>query len=56
VKPKEGVRKAYISPEPAGRLGTPRHLAEAMRYFASEEADFITGQCLVVDGGRELAG
>ena len=36
---------------PAGRLGEPRDVAAAVRFLASEEAAFITGHVLVVDGG-----
>lgn len=36
---------------PAGRLGEPEDVAAAVRFLASPEAGFITGQVLVVDGG-----
>jgi 3-oxoacyl-[acyl-carrier protein] reductase len=36
---------------PAGRLGEPDDVAAAVRFLASEEASFITGHVLVVDGG-----
>ncbi|MGQ9623012.1 MAG: SDR family NAD(P)-dependent oxidoreductase [Candidatus Caldatribacteriaceae bacterium] len=36
---------------PARRLGTPEDVAQAVLYFASEEASFVTGQVLVVSGG-----
>jgi 3-oxoacyl-[acyl-carrier protein] reductase len=36
---------------PLGRLGSPRDVAEAVAFLASEEAGYITGQVLVVDGG-----
>lgn len=36
---------------PAGRLGEPRDVASAVCFLASPEAEFITGQVLVVDGG-----
>lgn len=36
---------------PVGRLGTPQDVAEAVLFFAREEASFITGQTLVVSGG-----
>lgn len=50
------VRGAYLSSVPAGRMGTPLDVAEAVRFFASEAAGFVTGQRLVVDGGRGLTG
>ena len=34
-----------------GRLGTPEEVAEAVAFLASDRATYITGQCLVVDGG-----
>ena len=36
---------------PLGRLGTPEDIAAAVAFFASEDADFITGQVLTCDGG-----
>ncbi len=39
---------------PAGRPATSRDVAEAVRFFASEEASFITGQVLNVSGGWML--
>lgn len=39
---------------PAGRLGTPGDVAPAVLFLASEEAGYITGQCLTVDGGLML--
>jgi 3-oxoacyl-[acyl-carrier protein] reductase len=36
---------------PMGRVGTPRDVAEAVAFLASEEARYITGQVLGVDGG-----
>jgi 3-oxoacyl-[acyl-carrier protein] reductase len=48
------IRSAYLSSVPAGRLGTPADIAQAVSFFASEAAGFVTGQRLVVDGGRGL--
>lgn len=39
---------------PMGRLGEPRDIGSAMAFFASEDARWITGQTLVVDGGQIL--
>jgi len=36
---------------PAGRVGTPLDVARAVTFFASDEADFVNGQTLWVDGG-----
>ena len=35
-----------------GRLGKPEEIAAAALYLASEEAAFMTGQIMVLDGGR----
>ncbi len=41
---------------PAGRIGTPEEVAEAVFFLASDAARFITGTCLVVDGGLTARG
>ena len=46
---------AYLASVPAGRMGTPSDIAHAVSFLASEEAGFITGQRIVVDGGRNLS-
>jgi 3-oxoacyl-[acyl-carrier protein] reductase len=48
------TRHAYLSTVPTGRMGTPDDIAHAVSFFASEGAGFVTGQRLVVDGGRGL--
>ena len=48
------VRSSYLATVPAGRMGVPRDIAHAVSFLASEDAGFITGQRLVVDGGRSL--
>ena len=45
---------AYLASVPAGRMGTPSDIAHAVSFLASEDAGFITGQRIVVDGGRNL--
>jgi 3-oxoacyl-[acyl-carrier protein] reductase len=47
-------RAAYLASVPAGRMGTRDDIAHAVSFFAAEAAGFITGQRLVVDGGRGL--
>jgi len=39
---------------PLKRLGTVEEIGHAVAFLASEEAGFITGQTLVVDGGQTL--
>lgn len=51
----EVTRADYVASVPVGRFGTPAELAHAVAFFASDEARYITGQRLVVDGGRSLA-
>ena len=45
-------KDSYLEQIPAGRWGTPEDVGEAVAYFASEEASFITGQTLCVNGGN----
>ena len=48
------VRNAYLASVPAGRMGTPADIAHAVSFLASADAGFVTGQRIVVDGGRSL--
>jgi 3-oxoacyl-[acyl-carrier protein] reductase len=45
-------RAQFIASIPLGRLSQPSDVATAALFFASDEAAFITGACLEVDGGR----
>jgi len=45
-------RAQFIATIPLGRLSQPSDIATAAVFFASDEAAFITGACLEVDGGR----
>jgi 3-oxoacyl-[acyl-carrier protein] reductase len=49
------IRNAHLASVPAGRMGTPGDIAHAVSFLASEDAGFITGQRIVVDGGRSLS-
>ncbi len=55
---KESRSKAFIrSMEeaiPLGRLGTPRDIANAVLFLASDDAAYITGTTIIVDGGQTL--
>jgi 3-oxoacyl-[acyl-carrier protein] reductase len=46
------ARAKIISTIPLGRLSLPIDIAKATAFLASDEAEFITGVCLEVDGGR----
>lgn len=48
------VAKYDTSRTPLGRLQQPEDLVGAILFLASEESDFITGQTLLVDGGRVM--
>lgn len=47
-------RAKFIATIPLGRLSDPRDIANACLYLASDEAEFITGVVLEVDGGRTI--
>src|SRR5262245_57623788 len=46
------IRAKFIASIPLGRLSKPLDIANAALYLASDEAEFITGVCLEVDGAR----
>ncbi|MDK2784862.1 MAG: 3-oxoacyl-[acyl-carrier protein] reductase [Bacillota bacterium] len=48
------VQEAYRNRIPLGRFGEPEDVARAVAFLASEEAAYITGQVLAVDGGLAL--
>lgn len=50
----EAARAAFIARQAMGRLGTPEEIAALAVYLASDEAQFVTGQALVIDGGWTL--
>ena len=45
-------RQKFLSTIPLGRMSKPLDIANACLFLASDEAEFITGACLEVDGGR----
>ncbi|MCL6615290.1 MAG: SDR family oxidoreductase [Firmicutes bacterium] len=51
----EEKRRSIIAAIPLGRMGTPREVAAAVAFLASEEASFITGAILDVNGGFLMA-
>ena len=50
VLPEEARRRCSQN-TPLGRLGEPEDVAGAVRFLCSDEASFITGEVLLVDGG-----
>jgi 3-oxoacyl-[acyl-carrier protein] reductase len=48
----EEAKKRFMSTIPLGRFSTPLDVANACLYLASDEADFISGVCIEVDGAR----
>lgn len=51
ITTEEETKQYIISLHPAGRLGKPREVADAIVWLASDEASFVTGHPLLVDGG-----
>ena len=49
-------KQAIADRTPVGRWGTPDEIAKAALYLASEDASFVTGSTLVVDGGLSIRG
>ncbi|MDB5449746.1 MAG: NAD(P)-dependent oxidoreductase [Phenylobacterium sp.] len=48
------ARAGFIARQPMGRLGTPQEIAEIAVLLASDEAGFMTGENIVIDGGMSL--
>jgi len=47
-------KKAILARVPAGRLGTPEEIASGVVYLASDEAAYVTGQTLHINGGMAM--
>ncbi len=47
----EALRDAYLQQIPAGRFGEPGDVAKAVAFLVSDDAAYVTGQTLSVDGG-----
>lgn len=47
----DAVRESVLPAIAVGRFGTPQEIAAAVGYLASDDAAYVTGQVLVVDGG-----
>lgn len=50
----EEDRAEYLADSPGGRFGTPADVAGALLYLVSEEANFVTGTTIDVNGGRTI--
>jgi 3-oxoacyl-[acyl-carrier protein] reductase len=50
--PAPGMREKFIATVPLGRLATVQDIADAALFLASDEAKFLTGNIMEVDGGR----
>jgi 3-oxoacyl-[acyl-carrier protein] reductase len=51
----EGLEGLRVQ-QPTGKLGAPEHIAHAVSFFADPRAEYVTGQVLIVDGGRSVGG
>jgi len=48
----EDLLRSYSASVPLGHQGVPSDVGQAVAFLASEEANFITGQCLAINGGN----
>lgn len=52
----EERRRQLIALQPTGRMGRPEDVANVVAFLAAPRTQFITGEVLVVDGGKSLTG
>ena len=50
----EAAREATLAQIPAGHLGAPEDVAHAIAFLVSDDAAYITGQVLAIDGGMSM--
>jgi NAD(P)-dependent dehydrogenase (short-subunit alcohol dehydrogenase family) len=48
------LRRALVASHPMGRIGEPEEIATGVLFLASDEASFVTGASLVIDGGNTV--
>lgn len=48
------VRRAFVARQPMGRLGKPEEIAAAALWLAGDDAQFVTGTTVVIDGGLTM--
>jgi 3-oxoacyl-[acyl-carrier protein] reductase len=51
----EEATRRHLASTPLGRMGRPEEIARAVAFFASDDASYITGKILQVDGGQIIA-
>jgi NAD(P)-dependent dehydrogenase (short-subunit alcohol dehydrogenase family) len=52
VNSDEVARRRILSRTPMGRIGKPEEIASVAAFLASDDASYVTGQTVYVDGGR----
>ena len=50
----EEIRKKILAQVPMGRMGTPQDIANAVKFLVSDDASYITGQVIAVNGGMYM--
>ena len=48
------IKETMLKEIPLGRIGSPEDIARAVRFLVSDDAAYITGQVLRVDGGMSM--
>ena len=51
VNVSEAYRKQFVTMIPSGRVGQPADIAGVVLFLLSRPAEYINGECIVVDGG-----